>query len=512
MPQLRIGFLAHDWTRVEPWVHRLVAQTKAEENIDIAALIKTPKMHKGDAVNWLFRLINPVEQKIFGKPIPADASHLRQVLENISVTELADDDTILSLDLDVIICLEPNVANTKLARFARHGIWFLDIFDQGALPAVTGKQAVAAIDLNRFCELSSNEETIATARINPKFLMSRNSLFMKEKAVVLVLRELRRLTRSGVVGNTEDTKKIDKKIPGTGAAIMYVGNVVWQLLSRALAEARRRTGIRPDKYILMTGKGNALDFDPLTAAKIVPQGNCFWADPFLWERDGRMYCFYEYFGRPENVGRIQVGEIKDDRMTVIGDALKTSIHLSYPFLFEDGGELYMMPETCAAKRIEIWRCKEFPLQWELHSTALEGESVADSMILRKDGNWWLFTSIAKDVYCDNCSELHIFQIDGPDLKSVIPHSGNPVVMNSRTARSAGRFHEIDGRIYRPSQDNAYGQYGYGLNIMEVQKLNLDEYAETLVRRIDPKLEKTLSGCHHFDAKGERFIIDALKTS
>ncbi|NNC38854.1 MAG: hypothetical protein HKO02_15455 [Hyphomonadaceae bacterium] len=512
MPQLRIGFLAHDWAQVEPWVHRLIDRMISDKKFTITALIEADAVAEPANQNWLYKLINPIESKLFARPVQTDTMNVKTLFESQSPLKTGDTNTILSQKLDVIVSVEPGLADRQLAGFSCHGVWFPGISGLQALSAVTGKEPVAKIELLRFTNDYSDPELIAEASINPKLLLARNVLSMKEKAVVLITRELNRLADAGFVGAISQNEIVHHSKVGTSAVVSYYISVVNKMLVRGFATLKRKSGIRPDKFTLRTGTGNALDFDPKATIEIIPDGNNFWADPFLWERDGKTYCFYEHYSRATKLGHIQVGVLEGDQMRVLGDALKTDIHLSFPFLFEEDGELYMMPETCANKRIEIWRCTVFPLKWELHSTALEGHCAADSMILRRDGKWWLFTNIGSDVYCDNCSELHIFEIDGPDLKKVKPHAANPVVMDSRTARNAGRFHEIDGQLIRPSQDNSHGQYGFGLNMMVVEDLSLESYRERLVRRINPKFDPTIAACHHFDQLGDRFIMDALKTN
>jgi len=516
MPQLRIGFLARDWTQVEPWVHRLIAKIHTDEQLEVCAFIESQTNVNQPKTNWLFSLLNPIESLIFGRAITAQDSNIRDLMTSHQVVPDREIAAISSQKLDVILNVDSGIIGPKIADLARHGTWGLDIFDQvgglSALAAVKGREAVAQIGLYKYDKDGAARQYIANAAINPKFLLSRNLVFMKEKAAVLVLRELRRLSILGDVKVGSINKRPSHRALKTGDIVRYYGTALKKLANKGIWKFKRKAGFRSDQFVLLLGQGNALAFDPKKSIEMKPKASDFWADPFLWERDGKTYCFYEHFCGASLTGHIQVGEIQGDQMIVLGDALKTDIHLSFPFLFEHDDELYMMPETCAAKRIEIWRCTSFPLKWELHSIALEGEIAADSMILKHENKWWLFTNMATDVYADYCSELHIFQIDGPELNTITPHKFNPVSMDSRSARNAGRFHSIDGNLYRPSQDNAFGQYGFGLNIMKVEELSLDAYRETLVRRIDPKFDSNTIACHHFDANGDRFIIDAMRTN
>ena len=69
-----------------------------------------------------------------------------------------------------------------------------------------------------------------------------------------------------------------------------------------------------------------------------------------------------------------------------GVALETGYHLSYPFLLEFEGELYMIPEQGASGRLRCYRCVEYPLGWRWHCTLFD-EPLADATLFRHDGDW-----------------------------------------------------------------------------------------------------------------------------
>ncbi|MEM9015192.1 MAG: hypothetical protein AAGB02_08810, partial [Pseudomonadota bacterium] len=268
--------------------------------------------------------------------------------------------------------------------------------------------------------------------------------------------------------------------------------------------------LRPGLWTLAFGKGDVLNFDPSTANIIEPQGNRYWADPFFLERNGKTYVFFEDYDYATQLGHIGAGELSNGEFHYIGPAMRARHHLSYPFIFEHGDALYMMPETHATKRIEVWRCEHFPDRWTLHATALDGRQSADSVLAEVNGVWRLFTNICVDRFGDHNSELHVFAVDGPDLKTINAYSNNPVVIDSRTTRGGGRVFVHDNRIFRVSQYNAHGAYGYGANLMEITHIDETHYEEKLVRRIEPNFAPGLAGCHHIDFCNGVFVMDVRK--
>ena len=164
------------------------------------------------------------------------------------------------------------------------------------------------------------------------------------------------------------------------------------------------------------------------------------------------------------------------------DALELDYHISYPFVFKMNDEFFMMPETREAKRLEIYKAVNFPNKWQLYSKGFEGEGIVDpTLFLDQKKNIWLFVNKAKELYDDYNSELYIYKIDDLKLTTIIPHKLNPVIIDSRRARSAGNIFVEDGKIIRPSQNNIHSIYGYGLNLSEIKELSLENYKEEPIK-------------------------------
>src|SRR5260370_22283039 len=113
-----------------------------------------------------------------------------------------------------------------------------------------------------------------------------------------------------------------------------------------------------------------------------PRGR-YWADPFLHTRGVRTFCFVEDLVQKTGKGRITALELVGTQIVEHGVALQEPFHLSFPFLFEYQGELYMCPESCASRQIRPYRCTEFPLKWELQKTLMRGVSARHAHLLRR---------------------------------------------------------------------------------------------------------------------------------
>jgi hypothetical protein len=395
---------------------------------------------------------------------------------------------------------------------ARHGVWFTDA--TGSVPGIAGLRPllegrpVSSINLFRRSQAFAMPDFIASAAVNIKFIAARNEHFLEEKSVTLIVRELKRLALGMPMETQSGTNLfVAPSAPATNEALTYLGRMAGELVRRVWQEFGAKLGLRPGMFGLNLTEGNPLKFKPALAEAINPPRNFFQADPFLWQQGEETWCFFETFDYRAGLGYISAGRIESGRLENIRTVLAPGYHLSFPFLFEHQGQLFMMPESCASRRIELWRCTAFPGGWELHKTALEGTNPADSTLAQINGQWWLFTNICDDPFGDMSSELHLFRADSPMLEKLEPHPLNPVVFDSRCARNAGRIWQRDGVFYRPAQDNSHGTYGYGLHLMRIEELTMERYRESSVRHIIPTFKRGIIGCHHIDILDDRIVFD-----
>lgn len=337
---------------------------------------------------------------------------------------------------------------------------------------------------------------------NPKPAAILTAAFIAEKSALFLRKELK-----GASGPESPPPLAAPPAPGTAALLGYGAYVARMATQRAADRIRVNLGRGRAFWQLAVGQGEVTDFEPARASD-VPRRTFLMADPFLFEKDGELFVFYEAQDADERPAWIEVGRLEGDRLIPLGPALRCEYHLSYPFVFSDGDQIYMMPETQTAGRLEIWRAKNFPLEWERHASAFEGCHIADSNLFRHEGQWWLMTNLSEHViFQEHSSELYLFSVDGPSLTGLRPHPQNPVVIGSDIARNAGAIIHHDGRLFRASQNNSHGVYGYGLNIMEIEELSPDSYRERLVRSFTPTDRPRSRGLHHVSFAAGRFVLD-----
>jgi len=402
---------------------------------------------------------------------------------------------------DLIVDFSMASAAEGLGPLARFGLWRLDSFSEfaGFAEAFRG-DPVIAVALYR--QDVGQRHEIASTLYDTKKLASHAQVYIREKSVQLIISEIAKLQAGAPPLATAGASK-DAQKPSGRAALTYVIRTLCYSVSHVLGGARTRHGL----FRLATGKGDVTDFDPSKTQEVAVPDGVFWADPFLFKQDGSLYCFFEEFSYAENTGHIAVGLISETGIDYIGKALSKPYHLSFPFIFRHGDDVFMIPETTVTNRVEIWRATDFPTGWTLHSTILEGVRTADTTLTEISGEWWLFTNVGHDGFGDHCNELCVYRVSGPDLAWAEPHALNPVVIGTDRARNGGRLLEKNGKHYRLAQDNSGGNYGHALKVMEIEELTLSRYSEKCVRRILPDFRAGIIGCHHFDAIDGHFVID-----
>lgn len=188
--------------------------------------------------------------------------------------------------------------------------------------------------------------------------------------------------------------------------------------------------------------------------------------------------------------------------------LEKPYHLSYPYVFEHEGDLYLIPESIGNKTIELYKCVDFPGKWEFQMNLMEDIQAVDATIHYHDEKFWMFTNLIETDGASTWDELFLFYTDDLFSSDWTPHPLNPVVSDCKSARPAGKIFYENGRLYRPSQ-NCSHRYGYGFNISEITELSENSYNENVVSRVKPNWDKQIVGTHTFNREGSLHIIDAI---
>ena len=231
----------------------------------------------------------------------------------------------------------------------------------------------------------------------------------------------------------------------------------------------------------------------------------FWADPFPIVVEDKVWVFFEDYSFASKRATIACAPVSAaGDIGEVAVALECPYHLSYPFIFEHHGELYLIPETWDENQVDLWRCRRFPDDWRRDRTLLPDVNMSDPTLHLQDGKLWLFGTVSAARARAN-DELHIYIADALD-GAWRPHPANPVLSDRRRARPAGRLFYQAGHLIRPGQDCSAG-YGRAVVLNRVDELNEHAYAESPIRRIDGAELAGNRGTHTVNHAGGLEFLD-----
>lgn len=210
------------------------------------------------------------------------------------------------------------------------------------------------------------------------------------------------------------------------------------------------------------------------------------ADPFLFVYKDRLYLFYEDMHFKTTGGAIKMISTNDLKHWTkpVFITNEPKLHFSFPFVFEDDGEVYMIPETGWIGEIRLYKAENhdltnFKLDTVLFKRNKKSNNIifdyADTIVLKYSGLYYLFTSTLDT----HGYKLNLYVSDnlrGPYRS----HPASPVCHNLKYGRNAGSIIKKDGQLYRPAQD-CTTVYGGQVNLQRITKISETEYEEVSVK-------------------------------
>jgi hypothetical protein len=494
--KLRVGIFA-DGPLQPRWMVEALAKLAASDFADVRLAYVGSLMPADAGVTW--RLYGRLDRRLFG----ADPTDLVSVAEQFSFG--ADQ------LLDVAFALG-EVDDSALDGRARHGIWRFCFGADGAegesfagMPEVAAAAPLTASGVkvrlwpDRPARLAYQSWSRTYA-----FSVARNRDQLLHKTAEFAVRALRELHRSGD-GWLARCREVPRHAPPAPPSVGALSRIVGRLAARSVERA-----LHIEQWFLAykLGGGGAVAADLAGFTRLMPPKDRDWADPFVVEKGGRYYVFFEelpYASRKAHISMIEIDA--QGRRSPPQRVLEADHHLSYPFVFEHDGSLYMLPESARAHSVELYRCVDFPLVWKRERVLMEGVRLVDATLYKAADRWWMFANAAAGESRNFDDELHLFHADKltGDWQ---PHDKNPVKSDARSSRPAGSLYMRDGALYRPAQI-CVPRYGAGLALQRVLKLTPQHYAERPVERLIADETAGLFGLHTMNRAGDLTVVDAF---
>lgn len=433
--------------------------------------------------------------------------------------QFSDEDVaaIRQADLDVLVRFGFRIIKGDILNSARYGVWshhhgdnrqyrggpalFWEIYERNPVSGSVLQVLTEDLDGGHVLYRSWSATNFDSLHKN------RNAVYWKTSAFVMrCLRDLHVHGWDYLASRESQDSSYEKGIYRAPGNLKMAKMLARRAIKGAIRKAGRQVVQRREHWrVIVRPSGAWQKGDQAGERHLTPPDDRFYADPFICKRAGRNYLFFEDYRFEAEKGLVSYVEIKPDgSFTQPEVVLERDYHLSYPFVFERNGEMYMIPETRMANRIELYRATDFPRKWQYETTLIPDIAAVDATLHESDGKLWLFCNVAAE-RVSSCDELHIFHADsltGPWT----PHPSNPVVSDVRRSRPAGRLFLHEGSLVRPAQDCSVC-YGHAIQLNRIQKLSETEYREEPFRKISPWLPGC-TGTHTLDQNEDYEVLDA----
>ena len=238
------------------------------------------------------------------------------------------------------------------------------------------------------------------------------------------------------------------------------------------------------------------------------------ADPFGLVRGQTLHVFVEAFDYRVKRAVIERHEFARDTLAWRGNrtVLAQPFHLSYPQVFEHGGQAWMVPESYQAGEVALYRATDASLDhWQREAALLGGLPVADASLIEHQGRWWMFYALVGPGGRDQ-RELHVAHASTLTGRWT-PLDINPVRVDLSGARPAGRpFVAADGVLTLPVQDSRSG-YGGATRLLRFLRLTPER---VVIDAMEPAFTGDLAsdthtaGLHTLSGCGEFSLIDVKR--
>lgn len=465
---------------------------------------------------WFWRYVRRRSRALAPAAWPADMTDARVTRMRAHAGTLDHEQRKAARDLalDLLLDFSTGGAGAALADYPCRGVWRLHFGEpedgQTSPPCfaelVRGEPVVAARLVARLTGGASR--TLYEGHLKA-FQMS----YVRTCDYLLLRAAEWPAQHAGRAWNAPDVPTGAEPLAATGSRLApgdwHVARLLWRSL-RASAMTVVETLFRAEQWhigVIDAPIGALLDDGARPPVRWLPPLPAGWyvADPF--GVPGSDIVLAEAFHYGSAKGYITALDATSPRLPIpLPSVLTDRVHLSYPYLIEEQGQLYCLPERSAANDVILYRITGYPDHWEAEAMLLEGFPAVDATVFQHEGLWWLFATMSERGHESTLYLWHAPALHGPWT----PHLGNPVKTDVRSSRPAGMPFVVNGALYRPAQDCSR-VYGGAVKLLRITELNPSRFAEEVVGTVGPWRDTAYpAGLHTLTGWGDRTLVDAKR--
>ena len=227
----------------------------------------------------------------------------------------------------------------------------------------------------------------------------------------------------------------------------------------------------------------------------------------------KRYSFYSdpFFSPSEDIIKVEAMNKISDKGEIVELSQNTlelkrvilrdsKYHYSYPFTFIDKEDEFILPEVASHSKQFLIR-KPYEEKDKIFLRGLE-QPLIDPTLIKLSGIYYLFAGSSSF----GTTEQNLFYSVDSFIGPYKPHHLNPIVVNPKGARNAGRIFEKNGELFRFGQNNT-SSYGNGIVINKIIEISDEKYSEEEVGSIR---FTDCFGPHTIDIKNREIVLDFYK--
>lgn len=246
---------------------------------------------------------------------------------------------------------------------------------------------------------------------------------------------------------------------------------------------------------------NTLEILSNSVAQQLEKKFTFQADPFLIEKDDKLYVFYEAFSFRNSKGTLrcrildrELVELDDIRLEGFDDLM---CHLSFPYLIHINDQLFMIPESSERKEVILFKSIEFPARWKQVKVLISDTELTDNIFISVNETCYLLsTTMDNEIIIHSADHLYgQWQRINPALK-----------VSNHHHRGAGAPYHVDNRIFFLTQECTPETYGKSIYIKELVTLNDANFDENLIEQINSSINHS-DGVHTLNFSNNYIVYD-----
>ena len=318
-----------------------------------------------------------------------------------------DIDIIQNYNLDIVLRFGFNIIRGDILSSAKYGVWsyhhgdnnlyrgmpsgFWEIYLDDPKTGSVLQQLTDVLDGGKILKRGSFATVKYSYAKNRNMIHEASSIWVAKLCREILDRSLNPtdLVDQSTNENCPDEPVPIYSLPGNFQMIRFIYLQSLNLIKRRIINSIYRPNWKIG--IANLKKDDVFDIKKLKDVKWIPQSkSSFKADSFLIKVVDTYYIFFEEYLFSEFRGRISYVKSKDlESFSTPELVLNDSFHLSYPYVFEHEGEIYMLPEQAESGKIALYVSDKFPGNWRMLKTIADFPGL-DPTVFFKDGRWWLF--------------------------------------------------------------------------------------------------------------------------